>query len=295
MKCLINLILILLTINGYSEIYDCFLFFNELEILDIRLHEMYNHVDKFVIVESVETFRGNLKPLYYQENYERYEQFKDKIIHVILEERLETNNPWVREKFQRNQIMRGLRDCQPSDIVLISDVDEIVRGSVISNINQILLEGAESVVCDQPMYKFYLNTRDYGCNWMGTCGTTFEHLMHISPEDLRMNRHDGDDNPLYKMILNAGWHFTNMGGLKNFIQKTEAFSHQEADLPENKTTQFITRYLVKNCKIVPLDNTFPAYILENQDYFHTIGFLYEGIINKGLNRRCNIFRHRHLY
>ena len=50
--------------QGYAQIYDCFLFFNELEILDIRLHEMYEHVDKFVLVESVETFRGNLKPLY---------------------------------------------------------------------------------------------------------------------------------------------------------------------------------------------------------------------------------------
>ena len=56
---------------GEAKIYDCFLFFNELEILDIRLHELYDHVDKFVLVESLETFRGKQKPLYFTENRER--------------------------------------------------------------------------------------------------------------------------------------------------------------------------------------------------------------------------------
>ena len=99
--------------GAYAKIYDCFLFYNELEILNIRLHEMYDHVDKFVLVESEETFRGGPKPLYYQENKHLFEKFADKIIHVIIEGHYEPQNPreywkvWEREHFQRDQIIAG--------------------------------------------------------------------------------------------------------------------------------------------------------------------------------------------
>ncbi len=74
----------------------------------------YQHVDKFVIVESVETFRGNLKPLYYSENRERYKQFADKIIHIVVEERIHAaDRAWVREEYQRDQIMRGFKGVRP--------------------------------------------------------------------------------------------------------------------------------------------------------------------------------------
>ncbi len=112
--------------HSQPMVYDCFLFLNEFELLDIRLHEMDSVVDRFVIVESAETFRGNPKPLNFPTQADRFSQFADKIIYIPLTEPLITDNPWVREAFQRNQIMRGLVDCKDTDIVMISDVDEIV-------------------------------------------------------------------------------------------------------------------------------------------------------------------------
>ena len=69
------------------KVYDCFNFFNELDILDIRLHELNDVVDKFVLIESVETFTGKSKPLFYNDNKERFKKFEDKIIHIIIRAR----------------------------------------------------------------------------------------------------------------------------------------------------------------------------------------------------------------
>jgi len=243
MRWVVFSFLVVFTGYGHAQIYDCFLFFNELEILDIRLHEMYEHVDKFVLVESVETFRGNLKPLYYQENQERYKKFSDKIIHIVLKERVDTIDPWERETFQRNQIIRGLNSCQPEDVVIISDVDEIVKGSVMPQIVQLLLQDRQdAVICEQPMYRLYLNVRDF-CLWAGTCATTFQHLSTISPELLRRKRYvhneKGEIKFCYPFIVNGGWHFTSMGGLELAIKKMESYSHQECDLAQNKTERAI--------------------------------------------------------
>lgn len=97
-----------------------------MDLLEVRLNELYDKVDHFVLVEARETFTGNSKPLYYDENKERFQKFQDKIIHIILEGRFETTNQWAREFYQRNQLMQGLTECEPDDLILISDLDEIV-------------------------------------------------------------------------------------------------------------------------------------------------------------------------
>ena len=115
---LVFLSLIFSNLVARPMVYDCFLFLNEFEILDIRLHEMNSKVDKFVIVESIETFRGNLKPFNFAANRERFKKFEEKIIYIPLNERFHTNNPWDRESFQRNQILRGLTECKDENIIL---------------------------------------------------------------------------------------------------------------------------------------------------------------------------------
>src|SRR5262249_51252156 len=138
-----------------AKIYDCFLFFNELELLEGRLNELYDHVDKFVLVESTETFRGNSKLLYYEDTRERFRKFADKIIHIQVKERIDTQNPWEREFYQRGQIMRGLSECLADDIVLISDADEFVSHSSLAAIKAALqVEKKEVVGCSQTLYRF---------------------------------------------------------------------------------------------------------------------------------------------
>lgn len=255
-----------------ARIYDCFLFFNELEILDVRLHELYDHVDKFVIVESVETFRGNPKPLYFEENRQRYERFSDKIIYVVIHDRINTTDPWTREEFQRNQIMRGLVDCQLNDIILISDVDEIVRATALPLIIKSIYQDRLSVIaCEQPMYRYFLNVFDKTL-WGGTCATTFKYLRKTTPDFLRLNRYS--NGWLYPLIPNAGWHFTSMGGLEQHIQKIESFSHSEYDVPESKTPEFIRDFICKIGEIVSIDESFPKFIQDNKKHFLENGFLY---------------------
>ncbi len=267
------LLLICAKNSVHGEIYDCFLFFNELEILDIRFHELYDKVDKFVIVESVETFRGNLKPLYFDENRLRYKRFLDKIIHVVVYDRINTTNPWIREEFQRNQIMRGLIHCQPDDLVFISDADEIIRATALVDIVQSICGDRHPVVvCEQPMYRYYLNVFDKTL-WGGTCATTFAYLIHTSPESLRLNRYSNGWQ--YKLIPNAGWHFTSIGGLDRHIQKIESFSHSEYDIPKNKKADYIRNFVQDLGELVPIDETFPKFIQENQELLKEKGFFFE--------------------
>ena len=103
-----------------------FLFFNELDLLEIRLNVLNDVVDKFVLVESTQTFNAQPKPLYFEENKERFAKFSDKIIHIVCDEDFTNEpNPWVIEHKQRLHIARGWKDCQDDDVIMISDADEI--------------------------------------------------------------------------------------------------------------------------------------------------------------------------
>lgn len=106
-------------------IYDTFMFFNELELLELRLNELNGVVDKFVLVEATRTFTNKPKPLYYAENKQRFSQFNDKIIHIIVDDSPDSDNPWVLDRYQKNCVGRGLRNAAPDDIVVFSDADEI--------------------------------------------------------------------------------------------------------------------------------------------------------------------------
>lgn len=260
------------------KIYDCFLFYNELELLEIRLNEMYDHVDKFVIVEACETFRGKPKPFYYAENKHLFEKFADKIIHVQLKEPFKADDPWVRERHQRAQAVLGLEDGHPEDIVFISDVDEIIRGSQIAEIAQLIAsKKTEAVVCKQSMYKGYLN-RALTEGWPGPVCTTLKRMKKTSPAMIRRIRNQSRKK-LQKaqiskiaVIPNAGWHFTSMGGIDRTILKIESFSHAEHDTQEYKNKQRILEE-IRQYPLQPIDATFPKFVQENQKRLEQMGFI----------------------
>jgi len=145
------------------KIYDCFTFFNEFDLLELRLRELYDHVDYFVVVEGNRTFQNQEKPFYYDSMKYRYAQWQDKIIRVRLMDMPEDTDPWGRERHQRDGILQGLSaDTEDNDIIMISDVDEIPRVETI----QKLRSSIQSIWgFRMPLFNFKFNymmcTQDY--------------------------------------------------------------------------------------------------------------------------------------
>ncbi|RLP91699.1 N-acetylglucosaminyltransferase, partial [Micromonospora sp. CV4] len=145
-------------------VYDCFVFYDELDLLEIRLNVLDKVVDKFVIIESKKTFRGTDKPLFYIENTQRYAQFESKIIHVVVEDfpkinwkKLRPFSNWDREDYQRNALAKALANCAPEDVIIFSDVDEIPTPEKVTE----YLHKPGIKTFYQELYYYYLNNLAY--------------------------------------------------------------------------------------------------------------------------------------
>lgn len=233
------------------KIYDAFLFFNELDLLDIRLNLLNDVVDKFVIVESTVTFSGKPKTLFFNENKDKFSQFSDKIIHVIVDDTPEDfynlpfiSNPsskkdefknkilkylnessgwgrhekqWGREIYQRESILNGLIDCDDNDMIIMSDVDEIPNPDEVLSIRN----NPNGVYeFKQNMFYYYINTlKERG--WSGPKIAPWSVLKDNSLNILRQNK-------LTTVVVNnGGWHLSFMGGESRIKDKIEAYAHQE--------------------------------------------------------------------
>ena len=102
--------------------YDLLPFFNELDILEMRLQELWNTVDHFVITESNLSHSGKPKEYILLDNWEKFKPYADKIRHIKVEDMPETTDSWVRERHQRREGTRGLYDLQPEDIVIVGEI-----------------------------------------------------------------------------------------------------------------------------------------------------------------------------
>lgn len=258
-----------------AQVYDCFLFFNELDLLEIRLNELKDQVDYFVLVEATETFKGKPKELFYEKNKERFKQFADKIIHVVASLPQERGNLspgqfyYKREIAQRNQIMRGLMHCKDKDIVLISDVDEIPRSSAIAVLIKKLQSGeSREVALSMQLYRYFFDRRDLA-GWTAAIGTTYERLKMTTPHELRDRGFQlGHRNEAEHIAPNAGWHFSYMGGVEAVKKKIEAFSHSEGEHPDFATSaKEIEANIQRSTRQVTVDETYPRYIIANLERY----------------------------
>jgi len=253
--------------NNKPKIYDCFLFYNELELLEIRLNILNDFVDKFVLLESTKTFNNNEKKLYYQNNKDKYKKFQDKIIHIILDEHPPFTKGWDYERYQRNCIIKGLDEAEDDDVIILSDLDEIPNPNLLKQIYK--LPGIK--VLKLPTFYYYLNLLT---NDIAMCSRIFtkKHLNKLTMQEIRTQ---GDT--LY--VKDTGWHFSFIGD-ENFIKnKIENFSHQEFNTKEvknniknniNKGVDIFSRKGFKT-KFVNMSNNFPKYILDNlEKYKHLI-------------------------
>ena len=247
-------------------IYDCFQFHNELEILDIRLHELENVVDKFVLVESTVTHSCKPKPLYFQENKNRFKKFQHKIIHIVINDTPDVTLPWIVNDYQFSQLARGLKKCRPTDIIIFGDVDEIPKATTIREWKN---KPGRLKVFEQFLAYYFLNYMDSHTPWYGTRMTTFQHLSTY--KTMWIAKFAKPDT----IIPNGGWHFSYMGGIKRIQQKLSSMTHQEFNTDTYNTKEHILQAIAKGKNFMPLHATFsitntnllPSYVQQNKKMF----------------------------
>lgn len=289
-------------------VYDCFQFFNELDILKIRLHVMSPIVDKFVISEATETFSGLKKPLYYEENKEMFAEFEDKIIHVVVDDTPE-GDTHDRDTFQKNAVTRGLKDCTDDDIIIFSDLDEIPNPE---KIKEILKDFQEDKIYHfaQRLFYCYLNMEEVSGNllsyagefegverkkWIGTKMCSYkllrEHNLQLG--ELRFP----ERKEIGIRVEDGGWHFGYMGGkgekdIKKRVQeKVISAAHQEYNSKHvlSQVTDQIKDgkdIFGRDAKFIrcEIDERFPVYIREHQKELEYLIMQEEKPVVKALRR-----------
>ena len=235
------------------KIFDCFMYFDEEIVLDVRLNTLNDFVDYFVIVESKFTHKGEKRDLKF--NHEKFNKFKDKIIYLIYDKeptKIEIVKPEddegkkygkyilnaaYRENGQRNLIQEGLLNAKSNDIILISDVDEIPNLSEI-NFNKI---SKKIFLFKQNMFYYKFNLHIPNLSWTGTKGCKKKDL--VNPQWLR-NIKDRKYSAFrldtffsdtkyssVKIIEDGGWHFSNIKTAKEIEHKLKSYLHHlEFDL-----------------------------------------------------------------
>ena len=229
------------------KIYDCFMYFDEEVVLDVRLNTLNEFVDYFVIVESSFTHKGDPRKLKF--NHKKFEKFKDKIIYIIDEEiypqteeiktedseneksRKAIFNAAYRENGQRNLIVKGLEEANDEDLILISDVDEIPKlsGLNFKNVNE------KIILFKQDMFYYKFNLHLPNLIWTGTKGCKKKNL--VNPQWLR-NIKDRKYSffridtffsktkyTSIKIISDGGWHFSNIKTPKEIEHKLKSYLH----------------------------------------------------------------------
>ena len=204
-----------------SKVYDCFLYDGEIDALKIRLHELANIVDRFIVVESDTTFSGLHKTLSFDPFDPRVAPFAARIRYVVVKDMPQGENSWQREAWQRNAILRGIPDATDDDLVLISNVDEIPRAATVQEI----VRDTENRIfgLQLSLYSFFVDYRNIaGPEPAATCTVAARRaeFERIAPHDLRHGVRDGRVSAT--ILPGAGWHFTRLMGASGARRKLAA-------------------------------------------------------------------------
>lgn len=285
----------IVTYRKTIKVYDIFTFFNEYDLLEIRMNILDAHVDYFVIVEATETFSGKPKPLYFEEHKERFKKWQHKIIHYVtrdvpkdpedLRHRLKHDKNlteldidiinynltsdniapgaihWFKEFYQKESIKKALVGLNNHDICYIGDVDEIWNPELVIDYSKDTLFKLR-----QKVYAYYFDNRSNE-PWAGTLVTQYKNIKHACLNHLRTAR-----KTHYTYLRNGGWHFTNMGGADQIRKKLESYGHQEYNNEQIKSK--IEEQMKNNKDFIGRKFTFwqdehnlPRYLLENKELY----------------------------
>ena len=291
------------------NIYDCFMYFDEDLRLDIRLNIMNNYVSKFVISEATYTHNGAKKKLNFDIN--KFKKFKDKIEYIVVDSKPENIsqiknndslerkgqklilNGYLRDNYQRNKLMEGIKKANEDDIIIISDLDEI------PNLSKIKFNNLKNKIIQfkQKMFYYKLNLFYPNFDWFGSKACKKKDL--ISPQwlrnikskkyskfrvDLLFNKKKYSD---VFFVLNGGWHFTNIRTPKQLEYKLLNFAHhyefEQSGLDDKKLQKLISEKKIMydhslgqenkdkwggKSKLETIDSSeLPEYIMQNKNRY----------------------------
>jgi hypothetical protein len=218
--------------QGMPKIFDCFVFNDELDLLQLRLETSAQIVDTFVLVEATTTFSGAEKPLHYALNAQRFSQWHDKLRHVVVDDMpTATGRRWDAEVHQRNALVRGLDHAAADDVILVSDADEILHPEVLRT-----LRGGCHVLTGLEMPRSFRFA-----NWI-VPSTQFALAARAMPYAALVDPHrQRNHTKVEQVIRGAGHHFTSLGGVPALVRKFETYSHDEMDNDQQKASSYLDR------------------------------------------------------
>ena len=265
------------------KIIDCFSYFDEDRILEIRLNTLFDYVDKFVICEATLDHAGNKKKLNFE--IKKFKKFESKIDYIVIDDlpkvvtkfKKHWHTAHARDQFQRNSLVRGLKDCSDNDLIMISDLDEIPNPEKILEFTN-----EDRYVCFvQGNYLLKLNLLNMTePKWYGTRMCRKKDLKsHQWLREIKVRK-----LPFYKFykpkfdkfIQNGGWHFSSVKNPEGIYNKLNSYSEQQFNTDKFKNIDTIKEKikLKKDLfdrnykyKILKIDNTFPEYIINNESKF----------------------------
>ncbi len=272
------------------KVYDCFQFFNELDLLRLRMEILSPVVDYFVISEATTTFSGLKKPLYYLENKALFKDFADRVIHVTVED-TPPGDTHVRDTFQKNAVGRGLAGAEPEDMVIFSDLDEIPDPVKVAELLQ--TPDREKIYhFAQRLFYCYLNLEEVTGKllsyagefegvkrkrWIGSKLCSFSLLQKTG---LKLGELRFPERKAIGIRIEGGWHFSYMGGRQErditarIAEKVRSAAHTEYD-NERILRETKKRLLAgldpfgrdARFERVALDEGFPEYLREHQEEY----------------------------
>ena len=262
------------------KVVDTFTFFNELELLEVRLNILNDHVDKFVLVESTRSHQNKPKPLFYQENKHLFKKFNSKIEHIIVDD-FPNHTYHSFEHHQRDCIERGVVCCEDDDIVFISDLDEIWDPAKID----LNIDGEKIYKWGSLLSYFYLNIIAQPRMWRQPLFLKYSLLkslrsqnFEITRDILRNDQGQAQITKLYENLSNIrGWHFSYIGDaeykLQNFLHSEHRDKKKEylQQCVKGRVNPFHTHVQMHRLKDSALINYLPRYISDNiSKYEHLI-------------------------
>lgn len=277
-------------------VYDCFQFFNELDILKLRLGVMQDVADRFVLSESTVTFSGDAKKLFYDEHKKDFAYMSDRIIHNIVRDTPMDCDAFTRDSHQKCAVARGLEGASEDDIVIFSDVDEIPNPIAVKKVLE-NFDPTRIYALAQRNFYVYIDMEEKSGEllsvtgefegfegsdrrWLGTKICSYSLLKKYTLEQLR----DKAQKEIMIRVPDGGWHFSYMGGSRHSSAasraryKIRSAAHQEYNKRRilwnvGKNIKNHSDILGRECdfRIVPIDDTYPEYLRNNlREYRHLI-------------------------